>query len=122
MPDANLFLEKRIYPRVSAKIPIKYRLVDDLAGINSILERKKNDKDSKTQDLSLGGMYIVANQKLEVGAFLRLEIYLPDKPDPLTASAELVWVNDTGGGIHFLAMKDVDVETLRIYLAKISSE
>src|SRR5579859_5456293 len=110
MPEANMFMEKRAHPRLSLKITVKYRVIEDQKEIDSVFERRKKEKNTQTVDMSLGGMYIVAEQVLNVGAILRLDMTLPDKPGTLSAFAEVVWANETGGGLHFLAMKEEDME------------
>ena len=122
MPEANMFVEKRIHPRVSIKIPVKYRVIEDQKELETVFERKKKEQTSKTVDMSLGGLYIVAEQILNVGSILRLDISVPNRSSLISAFAEVVWSNETGGGLHFLAMKEDDVEALRAYLNKTSSD
>ena len=117
-PDANMFIEKRIHPRVSIKIPVKYRLIEDQKELDSVFERRKREQSSSTMDVSLGGLYIVAEQILKVGSILRLDISVPNRPSLISAFAEVVWANETGGGLHFLAMREDDVESLKAYLTK----
>jgi len=117
-PDANMFIEKRIHPRVSVKIPVKYRLIEDQKELDSVFERRKREQTSNTMDVSLGGLYIVAEQVLKVGSILRLDISVPNRPSLISAFAEVVWANETGGGLHFLAMREEDVESLKAYLTK----
>lgn len=116
MPEANMFVEKRIHPRVSVKIPVKYRVIEDQKELETVFERKKKEQTTKTMDVSLGGLYIVADQLLNIGSILRLDISLPEKSSLISAFAEVVWANETGGGLHFLAMKEDDVEFLKNYL------
>lgn len=116
MPEANMFVEKRIHPRLSVKIPVKYRVIEDQKELESVFERKKREQTTRTVDVSLGGLYIVAEQSLNVGSILRLDISVPGKPALVSAFAEVVWSNETGGGLHFLAMKEDDVEILKTYL------
>ena len=120
MPEANMFVEKRIHPRISIKIPVKYRVIEDQKEIESVFERKKKEQTTRTMDVSLGGLYIVAEQVLNVGSILRLDISLPDRTSMISAFAEVVWSNETGGGLHFLAMKEDDVEYLKGYLTRTS--
>lgn len=116
MPEANMFLEKRVHPRVSVKIPVKYRVIEDQKEIETVFERKKREQTSQTMDVSLGGLYLVADQVLNVGSILRLDITLPEISHVISAFAEVVWSNETGGGLHFLAMKEEDVDSLKNYL------
>jgi c-di-GMP-binding flagellar brake protein YcgR len=120
MPEANMYVEKRVHPRVSVKIPVKYRVIEDQQELETVFERKKKEQTTKTMDMSLGGLYIVADQILNIGSILRLDISLPEKPSLVSAFAEVVWANETGGGLHFLAMKEEDVEALKAYLTKVS--
>ena len=122
MPDANMFMEKRVHPRVSIKIPIKYRVIEDQKEIATVFERKKKEQTTRTVDVSLGGLYVVADQILSVGSILRLDIVLPETPGVISAFAEVVWANETGGGLHFLAMKEDDAETMKNYLTSLISD
>jgi c-di-GMP-binding flagellar brake protein YcgR len=121
MPETNNFIEKREFPRVRAKVPVKYRLVGHQEAIESIFERRKDEQSSQTGDISLGGMYLPGEPSLSVGTLLRMEIHLPNAPNKLPAFAEVVWTNGTGGGIQFLSMKENDKESLQSYLEKTSS-
>ena len=116
-PDANIFVEKRVHPRISVKIPVKYRIIEDQKELESVFERKKKEMTTRTVDVSLGGLYIVADQTLNIGSILRLDITVPGKNSLVSAFAEVVWSNETGGGLHFLAMKEEDVEFMRTYLS-----
>jgi c-di-GMP-binding flagellar brake protein YcgR len=120
MPEANMYVEKRIHPRVSVKIPVKFRVIEDQKEIETVFERRKKEQTTQTMDVSLGGLYIVADQILNVGSILRLDISIPEKNSMVSAFAEVVWSNETGGGLHFLAMKEEDVEFLKGYLTKAS--
>ncbi len=121
MPEANMFVEKRIHPRISVKIPVKYRVIEDQKELETVFERKKREQTTRTLDVSLGGLYIVAEQVLNIGSILRLDISIPEKSSLISAFAEVVWSNETGGGLHFLAMKEDDVESLKNYLAHLSN-
>ena len=120
MPEANIFIEKRIHPRVSAKIPVKYRIIEDQKEIETVFERRKKEQSTRTMDVSLGGLYIVAEQALNIGSILRLDISIPTHSGLVSAFAEVIWANETGGGLHFLAMKEDDVESLKAYLQQVS--
>jgi c-di-GMP-binding flagellar brake protein YcgR len=122
MPDANIFVEKRVHPRLSAKISVKYRVIEDQKEIETVFERRKKEQSTRTMDLSLGGLYIVADQPPGVGSILRLDISIPTQTSLISAFAEVIWANETGGGLHFLAMKEDDVESLKSYLQQISNE
>jgi hypothetical protein len=121
MPDANIFMERRVHPRISVKIPVKYRFVEDRKEIENVLEQRKKDRNAHVLDISLGGMHILADQPLTAGSILNFEIDLPGRPEALSAFAEVVWANEAGGGLHFLSMNNEDLEFLKVYLKKASS-
>jgi len=122
MPEANMFVEKRIHPRISVKIPVKYRVIEDQKELETVFERKKKEQTTRTMDVSLGGLYIVAETILNIGSILRLDIALPGRPAIISAFAEVVWANETGAGLHFLAMKEEDVDFLKNYLGQTSTD
>jgi hypothetical protein len=120
MPEANLFLDKRAHPRVPVKIPVNYRVMEDNKEISNIRQLGERTKSAQTLDTSLGGMFVVAEQMLDMGAILSLKISIPGKTSALPAFAEVVWSNATGAGLHFLAMKEDDAQALDAYLQSLS--
>ncbi len=44
MPEANMFMEKRIHPRVSIKIPVKYRVIEDQKSWKRFLSVRRKNK------------------------------------------------------------------------------
>ncbi len=88
---------------------------------DSISEMRKRTINSTSADISLGGMYIRAEQPFSVGTIMALDFSLPEKPAGLSAFAEVVWANEGGAGIHFLALKEEDMESLKATLSKVSS-
>ncbi len=121
MSKESMFVEKRVSPRVPIQLPVKYRLIEDPMGIGSISEMRKKEIASQTRDASLGGMFISADEKLNVGSIMSINFTLPEVSSYLSAFAEVVWSNNNGGGIHFLALKDEDMNTLKNTLTKVSS-
>ncbi len=117
MLDPDTLSERRIHPRASVKLPIKYRVFDDEPDLTTVPERQKKTHTSYTQNVSLGGLYLVTDQDLNLETFLRLDISLPDYHQDISAFADVVWSNNKGAGLHFAAIKDEDVETLKNYLS-----
>src|SRR5258708_36267806 len=118
MPAGHMFLEKRSDTRVPIKIPVKYQVLDDQNEINSVIEDGKKDRSAHTMDLSVKGMCIVTQQTLKKGNILRIDISLSGHPALIRAFAQVVWANDTGGGLKFLSIKDEGTLVLRAYLDK----
>jgi hypothetical protein len=119
--NSNKFAEKRVYPRVSLEIPLKCRLMEGALHADSISEMRKRTIKSTSSDVSLGGMYIRAEQPLSVGTIMALDFSLPKKPAGLSAFAEVIWTNEEGAGIHFLALKEEDLESLKETLSNVPS-
>ncbi len=121
MPEANMFLEKREHPRISVKIPVQYYLAKDEGEFEHIVQWRLQEKNAEVLDLSVSGMHIVVDQKFLLGSVARFDMKLPNKPEPLTLFAEVVWVNNTGAGLHFIEMLNEDVECLKEYMAQAGS-
>ena len=116
MPDGFLLNEKRVNPRITVKIPITFRVINDQKDIENFRGLDKKEKNSHTLDISLGGMFILAGQTLKEGNILSLVILIPGAKKKLKAFAEVVWANEMGGGVRFLAMKEDDMKTFKAYL------
>ena len=112
MSNGTRFVEKRSNPRVPIKIPLKFRLLDGAKDPATISGMRKTEISSQAVDASLGGMYIILEQKLDIGNIMSLHFTLPEIPGELSAFAEVVWGNESGVGVHFLALKPEDMQSL----------
>ncbi len=122
MPEANMLVEKRVYPRVSINVPVNYQVIEDQNEIKEVLRGTGKDKNSHTLNVSLGGLYLVVDHILEKGRILRLGMSLPGISHLITAFAEVVWSNESDAGLRFLAIKEEDVEILNNCLLRTMSE
>jgi c-di-GMP-binding flagellar brake protein YcgR len=120
MKEAKLLVEKRVYPRISAKLLVKYEILEDQKKIQTLHERKNFEKSTNTVDLSLGGAFVLLDERLALGSVLRLNIKFSEDNLSVSVYADVTWANETGCGIRFWAMKDADMVILKSYLAKIS--
>ena len=118
MTNASIMVDKRVHPRISLKIPVKYHLIEDQEKVMTVREGPGNGTTKQTMDMSLDGLYLVADSIPEVGSVLRLEISLPDRSSVIAAYAEVVWSNGAGGGLHFEVIQEEDLETLKNYLSQ----
>jgi hypothetical protein len=118
VPNASIVVNKRVHPRLSLKIPVNYRLIEDLEEIKTVRKGKKNGQASQTMDMSLDGLYLVADSIPKVGSVLWLDIKLPDQSSVIAAYAEVIWSNDSGGGLHFEVIQEENLEILRNYLSQ----
>jgi hypothetical protein len=114
----KLSKEKRLHPRFSAEIPVKYWVLEEQKAIESFLEHLEKTKSAKTKDVSLGGMYISTGHTLKKGSILQLEIMIPCHKEKLKTYAEVVWTNEFGGGLKFFMLSDDDRKCLKSYLEK----
>jgi hypothetical protein len=76
MDQGNLFMEKRVHPRFSVKVPVTYRFVEDQEEMKGVADWRKEEKHAQTLDMSLGGMFIAVDQPLLVGGIARFDISL----------------------------------------------
>lgn len=120
MPEAKMHIEQRSNPRISVIIPVKYRVIEEPKEHETVTAFIKKQLTTKTADVSLGGLYIMADHVPNIDSVLALEISLPGNSSPIAAFAKVVWSNATGGGLHFLSIKNEDVDSLNAYLAKVS--
>jgi|SRR5579859_396700 len=120
MKKEFLSKEKRVHPRISAKIPITYRIFEENLEIKSLLERAEKNKTTHTLDVSLGGLFIFSKEPVTERSLMKLEMSIPDNPSKLRAMAEVVRSNESGTGVRFLAIEEEDVQFLKVYLEKSS--
>ena len=120
MNHSSMFAEKRAHPRVTLEIPLKCRFMDGALNAENLSEARRRVMNSTSRDVSLEGMNIYADLPLNVGDIMGLDFSLPEKPASISAFAEVVWVGQESVGIHFLALKEQDFESLKSTLAKVS--
>ena len=101
------------------KIPVTFKIIEDHGNVKNIKALADKLKVGQTVDSSLGGIYVVADQPFKIGDILNLKITIPNLTTPLTAYADVVWANDTGAGLQFLAIRDSDLESFASYLKSI---
>jgi c-di-GMP-binding flagellar brake protein YcgR len=122
MPEAQISFERRNHPRIPLKIPVKYWLINDPKEIEMISTNKRHEQNTHTINVSLSGLYIVLDEKLNVGSIIRLDISIPDYSVSMAAFAEVVWSNKRGGGLRFEAIKEADQEVLKNFLLQIPNK
>jgi hypothetical protein len=122
MNQSNMFAEKRHHPRVSLEIPLKCRFMDGALNVESLSEARRRVMNSTSRDVSLEGMKIQADIPLNVGDIMAVDFSLPENPASISAFAEVVWIEQEIVGIHFLALKEQDLESLKVTLAKVSPD
>jgi c-di-GMP-binding flagellar brake protein YcgR len=78
--------ERRETVRLDKRFPVNYRMK------NSPKNRLRADADN----ISTGGLRLLAKEKLRPGSVLGLEIRIPDTNQTISVDAELVWINEAG--------------------------
>jgi transcriptional regulator with XRE-family HTH domain len=121
MIQGTMLMEKRAYPRTQVKVPVEYLLVKDDEEFEDGIDWRTKEKRAQTVDMSLGGMYVLADQKLLAGSILRVHFSLPAISKRLNFYAEVVWANELGAGLRFLMLKNEDVKILKEFLSEVSS-
>lgn len=118
MPDAHLSIERRVHPRISIKVPVKYRSEEDRNVLKTIEKWRSSEKNAYTLDLSVGGMNLVLDQTLRIGEILKFDLYLLDGVVMVTVYAEVKWSNPKGTGLRFLMMPEDEQSALKAFLEK----
>jgi hypothetical protein len=123
MTEGKMFLEKRVHSRLLVKFFISYKIINAKeAWDKNSQERSGNHRAAESWDASLGGMYIISDGTLKPGDHLELKISVPQGEKSLKATADVVWVDHSGAGLRFVAMKEEDVKTLEKFLNGLSKE
>lgn len=74
--------EKRRFIRLNTSVDVQY----------TVLEKSSVDKlNTKSKNISSGGICIIASDKLENNDILGISIYLPGEPMPLAAKGSVAW-------------------------------
>jgi len=73
---------------------------------------------SQTQNISLGGMFLIAAAPLPIGSTVQLRFTLPTQPEPVEVAGDVRWVvkkgpdEESGIGIRFQGLRARDVWAL----------
>lgn len=122
MVEANISFNKRAYPRVPAHIPVSFLVMKEHKELKDIRQLIEQTKTVQSIDASLGGMKLDGGDGLAQGDILTLKLSIPTKASPISAFAEVAWVNTNGVGIRFLTMKEDDLKSLDLYLQSFQSK
>jgi c-di-GMP-binding flagellar brake protein YcgR len=115
MLKAKITMERRGSPRISIKIPVKYRLERDEKVLKSIDDWRQAETNAYTLDVSLGGMQIAVDQSLKEGDVLQFDIPLLNKSKKVSVYANVIRTGRKSAGLQFLMMKDDEREALKAF-------
>ncbi|MGH7739512.1 MAG: PilZ domain-containing protein [bacterium] len=116
MPEAKMFFNKRTHARVPAHISVTYLVMKGQQKDRGIQDLIDGTKMAETLDASLGGMLLGGQPELNAGDTVTLKFSLPNTLTPLSAFAQVAWVNTAGAGLRFLSMPEEDRKALDVYL------
>ena len=116
-------MERRKFPRIPLIVKVKY---DVLKG------SPRRTEEARSKNVSAEGICLTISEKIDIGALLRLKLFLQGEDDFITVSGEVVWVkefsiNDTADnkaydcGIEFFDFYSQDQERISRYLELTSS-
>lgn len=81
--------QRRRHERIGILLRINYEVGDDIPRYNCF-----------SKDISEGGVRFGLYQKLETLTPLKLQIYLDDSPEPVSAFGKIAWIRETPGKEH----------------------
>ena len=107
-------MEKRRYQRLPREIAV------DIFYIDSLTKEKREIERACSRNLSAVGLLVTTDKKLDLGANVRVEFYLPDSPELFSLNAKVIRAEELVHDKFFdlgLEFTDIDDTTL----AKISA-
>ncbi len=99
MPEQDEDVRRRKYPRVKESCNVKYHVVQGPA-------EQLKEQGAAAVNIGGGGMCFSADQQIEPGAMIAMEMTLSELPTPVVSLGRVVWCEQTEGPDQF----DVGVE------------
>ncbi|GEM_PF-2956656 len=121
--EETFISEKRlVQQRVRVKFPVRFREIRNEKEAEITAEQHDRVKVSYSKNLSERGMFIVTKEELYFDYLLRLHIFLPSTPLFISTLARVIWTDEEGAGVSFVAMEPRDMESLKEYIGKIAQD
>lgn len=99
--------ERRIHPRQVRRIPIRYTVMGN-----------GTTAESTTRDVSLGGLFVLAQAPPPIGTKLSMWFLMPTLRDPVEATGVVRWSEvNVGFGVQFDGLRAREVYALNKWLA-----
>lgn len=108
--------EKRAYPRVEMRIPVKYRVVADLNQVS--LDRVVSEVvEQNSINMSAGGACIRTDEKLPQDAIVVLMFEIPGMGGPVKTVAKVAWCEEDAAigfkvGLQYLLLSEEQVKLI----------
>lgn len=114
--------ERRLHKRFEKDLDVEYNVM-----------KRPRLRNGRTVDLSKGGMKLLLDEKLPMGAILALKIHIPERRQTIEVETEVVWTNDADkrdaagkrfffSGLKFIAIKEPAGVHLSEYLTHLGSK
>jgi len=113
----NNYAEKRRFPRIETRIPVKYRKLGD-AGVQGT--------GTLTRNISEGGLRFRTREFISMACRLIVELDIPMIPKPVKAISRVAWIRkapsgeDYEIGNQFLEISKQDKEVVSQYMDSLS--
>ena len=112
-------LDRRLYQRIDSRLSVRY----------SIMTKGIIETAARSENISQDGILVDLNDTFNPGTRLILEIILPEQPDPVMASGEVVWQKQIktdpplyATGIQYVKIAENDASRLSRYVAQVIEE
>ena len=140
MPEPSHYNDKRNHPRVTIKLRVDAKVLDENLKIDimagngypdldqeslALTKPRRGRQTSHTHDISAGGLRLNAKdlESLEHGSTLELDVHLPGERRVVKVLAEVMWADKSQdspvAGLRFAALEDEGLRRLREYLEKL---
>ena len=96
--------ERRIHPRYSTSLRVKYYKPPLEEGISWI------------KDISRGGIRVFLDNPFKIGTLLEIEISLPYDTQPVFAQSNIVWARENDAGLSFSEVDQDDINRIFQYI------
>ncbi len=106
---------ERSYSRFPATLPVAIRVADE-----SDTKQHPALAETRTGDVSAGGVFIHSETPPPVGTRVQLVIEPPGEADRFSLEGEVSWIGDGGFGVHFSDKRREDNRRLRTLLRRAS--
>lgn len=111
--------DRRQYQRIDSRLSVKY----------SIMTKGIIETEARSENISQDGIMVDLNDTFNLGTRLILEILLPEQPEPVMVSGEVVWQKQIkkdpplyATGIQYVKIAEDDASRLSRYVARVIEE
>lgn len=87
---------RRLHERYSRSIPVSVTYED-------------KDYEALTENLSVGGMYLVTKAPVPYGADIRIRFRIPNLKDDTVCIVTVRWIKEDGIGVRFGSLRAIEV-------------